>query len=77
MKTLTIPANLMREEDLVLIPRRDYERLLAMSEEKAVRDPRIDRELAISMREYKEGKVEGPFNTVDEFMAFRDLAGSC
>ena len=70
MKTLTIPPDLMKEKELVVIPRRDYEWLLALSEEKVVRDPKIDRELALAMQEVREGKVEGPFDTVDDFMAF-------
>lgn len=71
METLTIPKKLAKKGDLVLVSRRDYERLLAVSFEKvAKRDPKIDRELAISLREFREGKVEGPFDTVEDFMAF-------
>lgn len=69
MKTITVPDNLVREEELVLIPRRDYEQLVSDSSKEIVkRDPRIDRELAISMAEFKAGKVVGPFNTVKELM---------
>ena len=69
MNTLTIPNNLIQEKDLVLIPRRDYEQLVSDSSKETIkRDPRIDRELAISLAEIKAGKVVGPFDTVKEFM---------
>ena len=69
MKTITVPDNLIREKELVIIPRRDYERLLAGSAEKVEkRDSKIDREIAISMAEFKAGKIVGPFNTAKELM---------
>lgn len=69
MKTITIPDNLVREDELVIIPRRDYEQLISDSSKEVVkRDPKVDRELAISLAEVKAGKIVGPFDTVKEFM---------
>ena len=69
MKTLTIPKKFVAEDELVVLPRRDYEQLVSDSSKETVKhDPRIDRELAISMAEFKRGEIEGPFNTVKEFM---------
>ena len=69
METLTIPKKLASQGDLVLIPRRDYEQLVSDSSTEIIkRDPKIDRELAISLAEVKAGKMVGPFNTVKEFM---------
>ncbi|MEK7621897.1 MAG: hypothetical protein AAB415_01830 [Patescibacteria group bacterium] len=71
MQTLTIPKSLTGRDDLVVIPRRDYEQLVSDSSQEIIkRDPKIDRALAISMRQYREGKVEGPFNNAAQFMAF-------
>ncbi|MEK7209184.1 MAG: hypothetical protein AAB677_02905 [Patescibacteria group bacterium] len=69
METLTIPKKLANQGDLVLISRHDYEQLVSNSVKEIIkRDPKIDRELAIAMKEYREGKIEGPFNTAEDFM---------
>ena len=69
MKTITIPDNLTQEEELVVIPRRDYEQLVSDSSKETIkRNPKIDRELAISMAEFRAGKVVGSFNTAKELM---------
>ena len=70
MKTITIPDNLTQEEELVVIPRRDYEQLVSDSSKEIIkRDPKIDRELALALDDVKKGRVYGPFSSVDEFMA--------
>ena len=70
MKTLTIDKSLDKEEDIVLITRRDYEQLISDSSKEVIkRDPKIDRELAKSLEDVRKGRVYGPFSSVGEFMA--------
>ncbi len=69
MKTITVPDNLVQEEELVVLPRRDYEQLVSDSSKEIIkRDPRIDRELALALDDVKHGRVYGPFSSVDELM---------
>ena len=72
MNTLTIPTNLIKEKDLVLIPRKLYERLLRSTGNKDMvvkRDAsfkvpkkhekfynELDKELTVAVREIKAGK---------------------
>ena len=70
METLTIPKKLAKQGDLVLIPRREYDRLLADSFEKAERDPQTDRAIVRALAEVAQGKVHGPFTTAAEGVAF-------
>jgi len=71
METLTISKKLASQGDLVLIPRRDYERLVSDSSKETVkRDSRIDRELALALGDVKKGKMYGPFSTAAEGIAF-------
>ena len=68
MKILTIPKSMSNQGELVVLPRRDYEQLVADSaKESAKRDPKVDRELALALADVKAGKVIGPFSSVKEF----------
>jgi len=70
MNTLTIPKSLANHDDLVVLPRRDYEQLVSDSTKETIkRDPKIDREIKLALKDVKEGKLEGPFNSVEEFMS--------
>ena len=69
MKPLTIPKSLSDQGELVVLPRRDYERLVSDSAKETIkRDPKVDRELALALADVKAGRVIGPFNTIKEFM---------
>lgn len=68
----TIPKSVAEQGELVVLPRRKYEALMRTSREAAAKK-QLDRELAISLEEIRQGKVFGPFDTVDELM--RSLAG--
>ncbi len=65
MTTLTIPKSITKFGDLVLIPRKEYEKLLHVVEDD-LRDPdegmelrpEFERSLRKSIREKKEGKME-------------------
>lgn len=70
MNTLTIPKSLIGSDDLVVLPRHDYEQLVSDSVKETVkRDPKIDRAIKLALKDVKEGKLEGPFNSVEEFMS--------
>ncbi|MBI2100769.1 MAG: hypothetical protein HYT47_02015 [Candidatus Vogelbacteria bacterium] len=74
METLTIPKKLAKKGDLVLIPRRDYERLLAGSNNfSSVVKPKrrlseLDKRLGEALEEVRQGKVYGPFDNVNDLM---------
>jgi hypothetical protein len=63
MNTLTIPKNLIQNDDLVVLPRKFYE-LLLHSTSNCIHSSKIDKDLTESILEYKAGKTIGPFKTV-------------
>lgn len=68
----TIPKSVAGQRELVVLPRKEYNELLRTSREAAVKNE-LDRELAISLEEIRQGKGVGPFDTVDDLM--RSLTG--
>lgn len=71
MKTISVPDNLIKEEELVVIPRRDYEQMVSdLSKDTVERNLRIDKRLNKSLNDVKKGRVHGPFLTADEGIAF-------
>ena len=74
MITLTIPKEMTRKGDLVIIPRREYERILDLGK-KIIRKKvkpvsELDRGLEEALKEVREGKVFGPFDTVEKGIKF-------
>jgi len=63
MTTLTISKNFIKNDDLILLPKKAYESLLHLASKKAC-SSNIDKNLAESILEYKAGKTAGPFKTV-------------
>jgi hypothetical protein len=78
MSTITIPKNLIKE-DLVIIPRREYEGLLRVAEIKNKgTNTRFNRDLDEAIAEYKAGKFFGPFSVIEEgikFLKKRKISG--
>ncbi|MDO8728815.1 MAG: hypothetical protein Q7K26_02865 [bacterium] len=89
MVTITISKKLIKNDDLVAIPRREYEKLLGVQKgldkkdivvrrSKSFRIPKrheqfydsLDLELTEALKEYKEGRHYGPFETTEEGIAF-------
>lgn len=68
MTTITIPENLIKEKELILVPRKKYEELLRLVSKKKRAYTQIDKELDEAIREYKTGKYFGPFNNVRDLM---------
>lgn len=78
MKTLIIPKSLSDQGELVVIPRHDYDQLLARHARirsvkvarSIKREPSdLDKRLAKSLAEVKQGKVYGPFDNVVDLMS--------
>lgn len=63
MTTLTVPKNFIKNDDLVLLPKKAYESLLHLASKKA-HFSSIDKSTLESILEYKQGKVIGPFKSV-------------
>jgi hypothetical protein len=61
MATITIPKNLIKE-DLVIIPRREWDRVLRIARKEGYSE--FDQNLNKIIKEVKEGKVIGPFSSV-------------
>ena len=62
MATVTINKSLTKGQELVVIPRQEYEGLLRITKEKNS----LDKELAEALREVKNGKIIGPFKSIKE-----------
>ncbi len=64
MATITIPQKLIKNDDLIIIPRKEYEKLFRAS--KKQKYTQLDQNLDEAIAEYKAGKFFGPFtNTKD------------
>lgn len=59
MSTITIPKKITKGEELVILPRKEYEALLKFPEEK-----KFDPELERALEDVRQGKVIGPFTNV-------------
>jgi len=62
MTTITIPKKLTKGEELVVIPRKQYEKFLGILESYS----RLDRDLDEAIRQTRKGETIGPFNSVKE-----------
>ncbi|MBU2579178.1 hypothetical protein KKA09_03615 [Patescibacteria group bacterium] len=70
MTTITISENLIKEKDLILIPRKKYEELLHIADKKKQTCAQFDKDLDEAITEYRAGKYFGPFNTIKDGMKF-------
>lgn len=61
MAIITIPKQITKGEELVVIPRKIYERLLFKVE--------LDRDLKKALEDVKKGRLIGPFSTAKEAIA--------
>lgn len=58
MVTITIPKKITKGEELIVIPRKVYEKLLFKIE--------LDRDLEKALEDVKRGRLIGPFSTAKE-----------
>jgi len=61
MVVITIPKNLIKNDDLIIIPRREYEKFLRISKKKI--STQLDRDLDKAIEEVKAGVIIGPFQS--------------
>lgn len=68
MATITIPQKLIKNDDLIIIPRKEYEKLFRIFKKKTY--TQLDRNLDEAIAEYKAGKFFGPFKTAEQGIKF-------
>ncbi len=68
MATITIPQKLIKNDDLIIIPRKEYEKLFRVS--KKQKYTQLDQDLDEAITEYKAGKFFGPFNNARQGVEF-------
>ena len=68
MKTqtlVTIPRNIAKMGELVILPRKEFEQILRLARKKYPQlDRDLDRNLDKAIEEVRQGKAIGPFNSV-------------
>jgi len=57
MSTVTIPKKITKGEELIILPRKEYEELLKFPSEKK----EVDHELEKALEDVKQGRVVGSF----------------
>lgn len=67
MTTITISKELIKEKELILMPRKKYETLLRAVKTKKTYS-QFDRDLDKALVEVKAGKIIGPFKTAKALM---------
>lgn len=65
MAIMTIPKKVTKGADLVLLPRKDYERIVRALKRRET-DTKLDPDLKKALEEIKYGKTMGPFSSVAE-----------
>jgi len=68
MTTFTLPRELIKEKNLVILPRREYEDLLRLA--KKLSYTKFDQDLDEAIVEYRAGKFFGPFESVKDGIKF-------
>lgn len=58
---VTIPNSIAKMGELVVLPRKEYERILHLVRKKY---PQLDKDLDKAIEEVQQGKVIGPFGSV-------------
>lgn len=69
MTTLTIPSQITKGEELVIISRKEYEKFLKFPylAGRQVKRKKLDPGLEEALEDVKAGRLFGPFETVAEF----------
>lgn len=76
MSTLTISKKFAAKDDLIVLPRKEYETLVRTAKGKLAKAKpakKLPAWLRASLKDVEEGRVSGPFDTVEELVA--DLNG--
>lgn len=62
MDVITIPQKIIKNDDLVIMPRKKYEQFLSIIK----RQSQLDSDLDEAVGQVKRGKVAGPFHSIQE-----------
>lgn len=62
MLTVTIPKKLAKKDDLIVLPRKEYEALLQRSKNKD--GEKLEENLIKILNKATQGKIKGPFRSV-------------
>ena len=85
MTTISLSPSAAKKRDLVAIPRQEYDDLIRRAggakvarASRVAKKPgkKLPRGLQIALREVREGKLSGPFNTPEELFAHLDGPGA-
>ena len=63
MITITIPKKITRGEELVIIPRKDYEKLLKLPRKK-----KLDMGIEEALEDIKKGRISRPFDSAEKMI---------
>ena len=66
MKAISIPKEFTKGEELVILPRKVYERVLRLVETSKASKSFLDKGLKQALSEVKAGKIIGPFSSLSE-----------
>lgn len=66
MVTVTIPKEITRGEELVIIPRKLYESFLRVVKRKSLVSSHLNKGLKEALKEVKEERLIGPFSQINE-----------
>lgn len=64
----TIPREITQKGELVVLPRKEYEKLLHLMKSRVRKEGRLDTDLEKSLQELSEGKTIGPFSNARDLM---------
>ena len=74
MDTITISRKLIKNDDLVILPRKKYKELLRLvskgKQSYSQFDSHFEKDLNEAIKEYKAGKYFGPFHSAKEGIKF-------
>lgn len=69
MTTISVPKQFTKGEELVIISRNDYERLLGISKRRKVKiNQSLDEHLDEAMKDVLAGRVIGPFDNANDLI---------
>jgi len=66
MVTITIPKKITNRKELIIVPKKDWERLQKIAKMK-ISQLELEKGLKEALKDVKAGRLLGPFETVKEF----------
>lgn len=70
MVTVSIPKEITKGEELVIIPKKLYEKFMHALKLKTKTEVLSDKNLLEALEDVKKGKVEGPFSSINDGLKF-------